>query len=188
MVQAHKRKKAPEEIRRQVLVATEGLALESGPESITLEAVARRAGVSKGGLQYHFPSREALFNALLDATWERFRKRLEEEVDADPEPTGRFTRAYLKTVAAPTSADEKQLGLLVTILMLGDSDYRRRWTEKMLSAMPAEAPADPEATARLLICRFAADGFWLNDLAGVHGMTTEVRDSFLKQLCELTER
>ncbi|MFF4615626.1 TetR/AcrR family transcriptional regulator [Nonomuraea jabiensis] len=40
--------------------------LSEGAEALTLEAVARRAGVSKGGLFYHFPTKQALVAAMVD--------------------------------------------------------------------------------------------------------------------------
>jgi len=52
--------------RDAVLDAFESLLIEVGERAATLDAVARRAGVSKGGLLYHFPNKEALIEVLLD--------------------------------------------------------------------------------------------------------------------------
>jgi AcrR family transcriptional regulator len=54
-----------------VLDALELLLVTKGERAATLEAVAREAGVSKGGLIYHFPSREAMVEGLLDRLRER---------------------------------------------------------------------------------------------------------------------
>ena len=48
-----------------MLDAFERLLIEHGERETTLDAVARAAGVSKGGLIYHFGSREALIEGLL---------------------------------------------------------------------------------------------------------------------------
>ncbi|MCK9793150.1 TetR/AcrR family transcriptional regulator [Isoptericola sp. 4D.3] len=56
----------PPAARAKVLRAFAELLVESGERSATLEAVADRAGVSKGGLLYHFPSKDALVDGLLD--------------------------------------------------------------------------------------------------------------------------
>ena len=63
--------------REAVLDAFESLLIEVGERAATLDAVARRAGVSKGGLLYHFPNKEALIAVLLD--------RLDELAAADAE-------------------------------------------------------------------------------------------------------
>lgn len=51
--------------RERVLSAYEDLLISDGPRAATLEAVAAMAGVSKGGLLYHFKSKEALTEGLL---------------------------------------------------------------------------------------------------------------------------
>lgn len=49
----------------RVLAAYEDLLINDGPRAATLDAVAAMAGVSKGGLLYHFKSKEALTEGLL---------------------------------------------------------------------------------------------------------------------------
>ncbi|MDQ4212517.1 helix-turn-helix domain-containing protein [Microbacterium capsulatum] len=55
----------PPHARERVLDAFEALLLTDGERAATLDAVARAAGVSKGGLLYHFGSKEELAAALL---------------------------------------------------------------------------------------------------------------------------
>ncbi len=61
----------PPAARDRVLDAFERLLVNRGERAATLDAVAREAGVSKGGLIYHFPSREAMVEGLLDRMRER---------------------------------------------------------------------------------------------------------------------
>lgn len=49
----------------RILNAAEALACEVGTATLRLEAVAERAEVSKGGLLYHFASKDALLEAML---------------------------------------------------------------------------------------------------------------------------
>lgn len=51
--------------RDRLFCATLSVALEHGFGRVTLDAVAERAGISKGGLLYHFPSKTKLITALL---------------------------------------------------------------------------------------------------------------------------
>ncbi|SNX73342.1 TetR family transcriptional regulator [Cereibacter ovatus] len=60
------RKKTASETRRRLLAAAERLSCTLGPAGMSLDAVAAEAGVSKGGLLYHFPSRHALLRALVE--------------------------------------------------------------------------------------------------------------------------
>ena len=50
--------------RAKVLQAAEELAVEVGPANLSLDAVAARAGVAKGGLLYHFPTKAHLVAAI----------------------------------------------------------------------------------------------------------------------------
>jgi AcrR family transcriptional regulator len=60
--------------REAILDAAENLAGEVGANHLTLEAVAARASISKGGLLYNFPTK----NALLRGMVERFVTRVRE--------------------------------------------------------------------------------------------------------------
>jgi AcrR family transcriptional regulator len=65
----------PPHAREKVLDAFERLLIDDGERAATMDATARAAGVSKGGLLYHFGSKEALEQGII--------ARLEALVDAD---------------------------------------------------------------------------------------------------------
>ena len=50
--------------RERILEAAERVVGDVGAARMTLDVVAQAAGVSKGGLLYHFPSKESLLGAL----------------------------------------------------------------------------------------------------------------------------
>jgi AcrR family transcriptional regulator len=52
--------------RERILDAAEELVREIGAGRLTLEAVAERAGLSKGGLLYNFPTKDALLQGMLE--------------------------------------------------------------------------------------------------------------------------
>ena len=88
--------------RGAVLDAFESLLIEVGERAATLDAVAGRAGVSKGGLLYHFPNKEALIGVLLD--------RLDEYTEADAQamakaPEGAAAYFIKSSVWADTPLD-----------------------------------------------------------------------------------
>ena len=88
----------PPAARDKVLDAFERLLIEHGERETTLDAVARAAGVSKGGLIYHFGSREALIEGLLG----RLEQLADEDLvlmDAAPEGPVAY---YIRTSATPT--------------------------------------------------------------------------------------
>lgn len=60
-------KAAGVDARSRILAATEALALERGPGNVSIEAVAARAGLSKGGVLYHFRTKADLLAALVSS-------------------------------------------------------------------------------------------------------------------------
>ncbi|MCX5496047.1 helix-turn-helix domain containing protein [Kaistia dalseonensis] len=52
--------------RADILAAAEAVIGKHGSAALTIDAVAHEAGRSKGGVLYHFPSKENLVDALID--------------------------------------------------------------------------------------------------------------------------
>jgi AcrR family transcriptional regulator len=77
---------APVTSRDRILAASVHVALRDGVSSMTLDAVAREAGVSKGGLLYHFASKDELIAAMLQHHAARIQKTIESRMAADPNP------------------------------------------------------------------------------------------------------
>ena len=65
--------------RDLMLDAAEVLLTEQGAWRLTLDSVAERAQVSKGGLLYHFPTKDALLQALVDRLMEKGKGALLDE-------------------------------------------------------------------------------------------------------------
>jgi AcrR family transcriptional regulator len=80
----------------RILDAAENLIIARGVAALTLEAAAREAGVSKGGLLYHFASKEALLEALLGRLAAFIAQEFAACVAAQPEGRGRVALAMLE--------------------------------------------------------------------------------------------
>ncbi|SFP26918.1 transcriptional regulator, TetR family [Mesorhizobium sp. NFR06] len=66
--------------REKILAAAADVARESGPGSLSLDAVASRAGVSKGGLLYNFPTKAKLMQGLVENFLNEFELALEARI------------------------------------------------------------------------------------------------------------
>ncbi|WP_305142954.1 TetR/AcrR family transcriptional regulator [Kocuria marina] len=89
--------------REKLLTAFEHLVLSEGERAATLDAVAARAGVSKGGLLYHFPHRQALVDAALARCEEMAREDLT-RLTQSPRGAAREFLATSSTRTAPWTA------------------------------------------------------------------------------------
>lgn len=173
-------------LRPQLLQSAAQLALESGLRAVTLDAVAARAGVSKGGLQHHFRNKQALLDALFDDAVETFNADVAAAIASDAQAEGRAARAYMRaTLKEERKEDAASYLHLLLALMLTDADTRDRWAPRIAEiASPDPLPA--AEAARLMICRLAADGLWLADLLGSQSMDAGLRAEVLRQLDQMT--
>ena len=71
-------KETPPGTREKLLEAAERITVREGVSRMALDAVSREAGVSKGGLFYHFPSKDALIASMIERFIERFERDIEE--------------------------------------------------------------------------------------------------------------
>ncbi len=174
--------------KERILNAAQARLLTGGPTSLVLDAIANDAGVSKGGLLYHFPSKHDLIGGLCDRMLAGFDERLTAACDADPNPNGAWTRAYLdSTVTGDGKPADDSAQLMAGLLAsLGrDSEHleviRRRfarWHEKL-----EQDGLDP---TRASIVRLAADGLWLSALLGLPQLAPEVGQGILATLRSMT--
>jgi len=81
--------------RTRILDAAERIVLARGVSGLTLEAAAREAGVSKGGLLYHFASKEALLTGMLERLAAFIEAEFGKNLERQPEGPGRAARAML---------------------------------------------------------------------------------------------
>ena len=143
--------------RRAVLDAAARAVVHHGA-AVSLDGVAREAGVSKGGLMHHFRSKDELMAALADDLFDQFERAVRERVEPDDAAPGRLLRAYVR---ATFDDLEHGLGpvepttLMATLSSFPEAARRsheryRRWNHVL-----AEDGADPERT--ILVMR-ACDG------------------------------
>lgn len=177
-----RRKKAPDQVRAQLLAAASEIATHHGVAALTLDAVAERAGVTKGALQYHFANKQGLLDALFGQATERFAEQMAARVAADAGSAGAAARAYMHAVLDESHpvASTDVLRVLVAS-MITDPDTRARWSVPMREwTRPDPVPLEQAAT--LMICRLAADGMWISKLLDSLEISAELRAEIGRQL------
>lgn len=82
-----KSKHLPADERKAVTVdAVVGLAAERNPSEITTAAIAKRMRLTQGALFRHFPSKEAIWQSVLEWVAERLLSRTDKAAQAAPSP------------------------------------------------------------------------------------------------------
>ena len=140
-------------MRAGILSAAQRVIARDGAERLTTVNVAREAGLSVGGLRYHFESKRDLLVALVDATVEGFDRAMASAGGAPGDRTRRYIAATLADTGTEASA-----GLIaaaaVDIELLGTvREHFRRW-QRLLD----DDGIDPAIATTV---RLAMDGWWL---------------------------
>ena len=178
----------PSDARDRLLDAAEARLLAHGPAGLVLDAVAADAGVSKGGLLYHFPSKEALTLGLTRRMLDGFETTQAELRAGDPDPRGRHTRAYLySTVTDRGEPADGSARLMAGILAgFGGDPARLEEVRRHFAAWQEQLEDDGVDPVRATLVRLAADGLWLSSLLGLPSLDKKLARSVLELLESLS--
>lgn len=170
--------------RQKLLEAAALIVHNKGIDALTLDAVAKQAEVSKGGLLYHFESKEALVKGLVQHMDNIYRENVEGSTQEDPEETGKWTRAFVNTMYQQ-SLENKEIsaGMLAAQginpeLLKPLQDTYAKWQDQIQE----DGLDEVQAT----ILRLAVDGLWLSEIFGLGTLDENLRKRVLESLLENT--
>lgn len=150
--------------RTTLIAATAHVAKQHGVQNITLEAVAEAAGISKGGLLYHYPTKDHLFIALSEYAISTFQRAFTAHQHAGKNPHEAYIYATLDGLADTEHLMHHTAGILVAAaqspeaLALWQAEYAR------LRSVLAASECPPHLS---LLIQTACDGAWFSVLLGL---------------------
>lgn len=174
--------------KRRIVDAAEEVVLRDGVGRLTLEAAAHQAGLSKGGVLYHFASRDALVAGMVERIIDEFDHDLEQAQGDDHTP-GAFTRAYLRSTLAPGGDQrtrEDRLGAALIAAAAAQPELIRP-LQRAFHGWQARIEDDGLDPARATALRLAADGLWLSELFGLAIPSASLRARLGAELDRLAE-
>ncbi len=138
-----------------------------GARALTLDKVASKAQVSKGGLTHHFKSKQDLLLGVMDHTIHTINTRIEAAYQNEPDDgvPGRFTRAYLRVnLDCIRSGEAESMRSLLEMLVAEPSlaVMRRHELLKLHENLQSDG-LDPLHALTLVS---ASDGCWINVILG----------------------
>jgi AcrR family transcriptional regulator len=169
--------------RETLLHAATQVILEKGVEALTLDAVARQAGVSKGGLLYHFPNKNALVVGLGEQLIQEFEAALQAEFDQDDAPgtPGQWVRAYIHStlrMSGQTLALVARLTSLIVEmppeLLKSAEAYEQRCRQRL--------DADGLDPTQAVIIQLAIDGLWFSEMFQLSALDETRRTQVVERL------
>lgn len=129
------RQKTDEQRKQQIRAAATRCFVRRGYAATRLLDIAREAGLSKGGVYFHYRAKEQLFHDILDAQLATLQERWSFEPVADQPADvtlGRLVRAHLRTVE--DNPDETRLTNLLVTMAVQEAEFRDK-LEKALAVM-----------------------------------------------------
>ncbi len=172
-------------MRDRLLNAAEEVVAQDGVQNLTLDAVARRAGVSKGGLLYHFPSKSALVTGIVERLACRCEAEQAKAIGRDGGGPGVFTRAYLATGIDSLDPQAQPVHTALLAAAGTDPQYLDPFRQR-LAQWQARLESDGLDPATATIVRLAIDGLCLCRLLGLPVPQGELRDRVIDQLISMT--
>lgn len=174
--------------RTSIIKAAERIILEEGFKKLTLDQVAKNANVSKGGLLYHFPSKNALITGMLEYALNAFDIFIESYTKNDTE-AGSWARGYILGAFPPavshTAHESASASALVASSGLNPK-LLKPYIEKQKNWIPALIEAGLDETTAYTI-RLAVDGLWLNEALGINPLDENQKIKFIQYLIKLTK-
>jgi AcrR family transcriptional regulator len=171
--------------RDKIVAAAVDLAKEVGPGHVSLDAVAHRAGVSKGGLLYNFPSKKKLLEAIVSYHLEKFESALAERTEVD---RGKPDSVIAACVALYEMDCKKGLppasGFLAALvenpdLLLPVREVSRRLIDKIRSNASDQSAA--------LVAFMALEGLRCLPLLDIDVLTQEERQLVIEKLHDIVK-
>ncbi|WP_085524274.1 TetR/AcrR family transcriptional regulator [Tuberibacillus sp. Marseille-P3662] len=171
--------------RLKILDAASQIVHSDGIFDMTLDAVAEQADMSKGGLLYHFPSKEALIKGMVQHLSQNYIDNIKTDADHDQSDQGKWTRAFIKeTYRQSASNQEMNAGLLAALAINPDllepmREAYKEWQNNIEN--------DGLDTVNATILRLAGDGLWFSELFGLAPLNDDLRNRVLEALMNFTK-
>jgi AcrR family transcriptional regulator len=170
----------------RILDAADAVASEFGATKLTLDAVAERAEVSKGGVLYHFPTKEALLVGMVARHIEQARQRQASCLASCTGPAAGLKVDILSTLERTPENTRVSAALLAAVanepklLEPAIAFHAERF------ARLAGTGAD-EAFARKALVPLAGDGLLFHELLQLSPFSVEQRKALVAALLKIAE-
>jgi AcrR family transcriptional regulator len=170
--------------RKTILQAAQWVVARRGVAHLTLEAVAREAGLSKGAVLYHFSTKEKLVEGMLVYMVEGFNRLFRQFREAENSSPGAATRAYVRACLEYPEGSNQAASALIAAVATNPAllDLLRRHFKEWQRSVEKDGIDVARATA----VRLASDGLWFCELFGFQLPSAGLRKQVIAELMKLT--
>lgn len=171
--------------RDQILDAAEHVVESGGAGRLTIDAVVRESGFSKGGVLYNFPSKAALIEGMID--------RMACSVETDAEcATARAETGQCKVlgsilVTLLTKDKEKERVRMGLLAAIAEQPELIAPVRRVVDRIKSEIPDHTTDTDLAYILLLAADGLRFSKMMGMDVLTPEEHARVEARMIKLAE-
>lgn len=169
--------------RSDILDAAMRVVDQLGGADITYQSVAHEAGLTKAGLMYHFPTKDAMMIAVIEHVIERWQAELRESLGVPLEESTLAERVRAFVLFAGEGG-VTQGEFVVFSEAVRRPELSRPWLEYLQTWFGFGDGVD---TAPLLLVWLAANGLWVAEATGILTITAAQRADLLTRLTALLE-
>ncbi len=172
--------------RERIFEAAEHVVNEVGAARLTLDAVSQAAGISKGGLLYHFPSKDALLVALSQRYVQHLHSCIDHARAALPadEPAAEVKACVLGLLGDDPRCKTMGAALLATA---ANDLTLLEVIRQHIAQQGQELAATPSAFARAAVVALAVDGLKMRESWRISSFSSEQRAAIVQELLQLAE-
>ncbi|WP_257350778.1 TetR/AcrR family transcriptional regulator [Pseudalkalibacillus decolorationis] len=171
--------------RQHILKSATDFILENDFNALTLDSAAKQAGISKGGLLYHFPNKEALMIGLAQYIFEEFTIAFEEHAKKDPIEKGKWCRALIEVSKWDLEHNaELNVGIIAASMLNPDLSESM---SKSYQYMQNKVEQDSINPVTATIIRLAIDGLYYSELFHIAPLNDKLREKVIQQLITMTK-
>ncbi|PHM44872.1 NalD [Xenorhabdus mauleonii] len=124
-------------IDREVLLdAAEQIVTTHGAAALTIDAVAKTVGITKGGVQYSFGTKDALIDAMFDRWGESYAQQFQKIAGENPDPLTAMYAHAEATRRSDAASTAKAAGLMAALLQTPEHlKSTKEWYQERMAGL-----------------------------------------------------
>ncbi|MFJ7951715.1 TetR/AcrR family transcriptional regulator [Lysinibacillus sp. NPDC096418] len=154
---------------------------ENDLNSLTLEGVAGKAGISKGGLLYYFKTKDALQSAIAETIMEEVMESYK-AIASQEQGAGRLTRGFI----VGSRKDLMEGARLNIAIQIMQNEYTKMTDDYECFLEDLMNDGLEESSVHLI--RLTIDGLYYSKLLNIAPVSEEIAEQVFEQLLEMTRK
>lgn len=170
--------------REKLLDAAEAIIASEGAAGLSFGALAKAAGVTRGGVQYAFGNKDNLIRAMVDRWADSFETDVMGGLGPDPSPKA-VIQSHIRANLAEGAEDFARSAMMMTAIFQNPDQVAdtRAWYDSRLAGLDLSRPEDRDAAIAFL----ASEGVFFLKSFGLTGLDDAAWQQIFAGISRLAE-